>query len=80
MLEKREVDPPAGFAQLQIARVGGAMIVVHTMMMQGDLQASDRLIELNGELDRYHGFGRAQLAAPAGAAAPVRLIPPPPRC
>jgi hypothetical protein len=47
---------------LQIARVP------HTMMMQGDPQAMDRLLELNGELDRYHGFGRAHLAAPAEAA------------
>jgi hypothetical protein len=31
------------------------------MMMH--LQAMDRLLELNGELDRYHGFRRAQLAA-----------------
>jgi hypothetical protein len=36
-------------------------------------------MKVNGELDRYHGFGRAQLAAPAEAAAPARLIPPPPR-
>ena len=46
------------------------------MMMQGDLQAMDRLIKLNGEFDRYHGFGRAQLAA-AAEAAPPRLVPPP---
>jgi hypothetical protein len=46
------------------------------MMMQGDRQAMDRLIKLNGELDRYHGFGRAQLAAP-DEAAPLRLVPPP---
>src|SRR5271168_3453483 len=37
--EKRELDPPAGFAQLQIARLSEAMIVAHTMIMQGDLQA-----------------------------------------
>ena len=46
------------------------------MMMQGDPQAMDRLLELNGELDRYHGFRRAHLAAPAEAA-PPRLVPPP---
>src|SRR5271168_2868970 len=57
MLEKREVDPPSGYVQLQIARVGEAMVVAHTMMMQGDLQAMDRLIKLNGELDRYHASG-----------------------
>ena len=46
------------------------------MMMQGDPQAMDRLLELNGELDRYHGFGCAQPAAPPQAA-PPRLVPPP---
>jgi hypothetical protein len=44
--------------------------------MQGDRQAMDRLLELNGELDRYHGFRRAQLAA-AAEAAPLCLVPPP---
>ena len=63
MLASREVDPPAGFVQLQIARLSDAMIVAHTMMMEGDLQAMDRLIRLTGELDRYHGFGRAEIAA-----------------
>ena len=38
----------------RVARVGEAMIVAHSMMMQGDLQAMDRLLALNGELDRYH--------------------------
>ena len=78
MLEKREVDPPSGYVQLQIARVGEAMVVAHTIMLQGDLQALDRLIKLNGELDRYHGFGREQLPAPAESA-PPRLVAPPQR-
>jgi hypothetical protein len=54
------------------ARVGEAMVVAHTMMMQGDLQAMDRLLEL----ERHHGFGRAQLAAWAESA-PPRLVQPP---
>jgi hypothetical protein len=58
---------------MQIAGVGEAMVVAR---MQGDRQAMDRLLELNGELDRYHGFRRAQLAA-AAEAAPLRLVPPP---
>ncbi len=44
MLASRETDPPAGFVQLQIARLSEAMIVARTMMMQGNLQAMDRLI------------------------------------
>jgi hypothetical protein len=32
MLESREIDPPAGFVQLQIARLNEAMIVARTMM------------------------------------------------
>ena len=78
MLEKRELDPPAGFVQLQIARLSEAMIVARTMMMEGDLQAMDRMIKLTGELDRYHGFAGARLPGPAVAASP-RLATSPPR-
>ena len=53
MLASREIDPPAGFVQLQIARLNEAMIVARTMMMQGNLQAMDRWIKLTSELDRY---------------------------
>ena len=73
MLARREVDPPAGFVQLQIARLSDAMVVAHTRMMEGDLQAMDRLIRLVGELDRYHGFRRAPIA---GA---LEAPPPPPQ-
>ena len=74
MLESREIDPPAGFVQLQVARLSDAMIVSHTMMMEGDLQAVDRMIRLARELDRYHGFAQASRAA--GAAPPRRLAAP----
>ncbi len=76
MLAKREVDPPAGFVQLQIARLGDAMQVAHTMMMEGGLKAMDRVIRLAGELDRYHGFGRAEIASAPQAAPPPRIGPP----
>ena len=62
MLESREIDPPAGFVQLQIARLSEAMIVAHTMMVEGDLQAMDRPIKLTRELDRYHGFGKLSVS------------------
>ena len=77
MLEKRELDPPVGFVQLQIARLSEAMIVARTMMMEGDLQAMDRMLELTGELDRYHGFASSRL--PALAEAAPRLATSPPR-
>jgi hypothetical protein len=76
ILDAREVDPPAGFVQLQIARISEAMIVARTMMMEGDLQAMDRMIKLIGELDRYHGFGRPQLS-PADTASPRLAAPAP---
>src|SRR5271168_3129548 len=83
MLTSREIDPPAGFVQLQVARLSEAMIVARTMMMQGNLQAMDRWIKLTSELDRYHGFSRAQIpwardaaAAPRRAAPEPRAIPP----
>jgi hypothetical protein len=74
MLAKRELDPAAGFVQIQIARLNEAMIVAHDMMTGGDLAAMDRFIKLAGELDRYHGFvpGRA----PSPAEPPPRLAPP----
>ena len=78
MLAKREVDPPAGFVQLQIARLSDAMQVAHTMMMEGDLKAMDRVIKLAGELDRYHGYGRVEIAAAPAPAPPPRLNPPAP--
>jgi len=73
MLESREIDPPAGFVQIQIARLSEAMIVARTMMMEGDLQAMDRLIKLNGELDRYHGFGKPPVSLPPESSPPRRL-------
>jgi hypothetical protein len=55
-----------------------AMIVARTMMMQGNLQAMDRLIKLTSELDRYHGFALAQIPW-TREAAPPRLAAPEPR-
>jgi hypothetical protein len=76
MLDSREIDPPAGFVQIQIARLSEAMIVARTMMMEGDLQAMDRLIKLMRELDRYHGFGKAPISLPPESSPPRRLAGP----
>src|ERR1700679_730285 len=79
MLESREIDPPAGFVQLQVARLSAAMIVSHTMMMEGDLQAVDRMIRLTRDLDRYHGFApQAQIPPPLEQPPPRRLAAPAP--
>ena len=78
MLASREIDPPAGFVQLQIARLSEAMIVARTMMMQGNLQAMDRFMRLTSELDRYHGFAATPIPW-AREAAPPRLAAPEPR-
>jgi hypothetical protein len=76
MLASRGIDPAAGFVQLQIARLSEALIVARTMMMEGDLQAMDRLIRLTGELDRYHGFAPSQIPAFAEAAPSRRIAGP----
>jgi hypothetical protein len=73
MLDSREIDPPAGFVKLQVARLSAAMIVSHTMMMEGNLQAVDRVIRLTRELDRYHGFAQS----PAQSEPPPRRLPAP---
>jgi hypothetical protein len=83
MLERREVDPPAGFAQLQIGRLGDAMMVAYAAMMEGNLQALDRVLRIVGELDRYHGLAGAQAEPAAGArralaaSAPALALPAP---
>ena len=71
-LDRREIDPPEGFVQLQIGRLSDAMMVAHAAMMEGNLQALDRLVKIVGELDRYHGFGRA----PSGPDTAAALLPP----
>jgi len=58
-LAGREIDPPAGFVQSQIARISQAIIVAHTLTMEGKFQAIDRVLELAGEPDRSRGFVQA---------------------
>ena len=75
MLARREVDPPAGFVQLQIGRLSDAMMVAHAAMMEGDMHALDRVLRIVGQLDRYHGFAGG--AAPAARATPALAAPTP---
>jgi hypothetical protein len=67
VLASREMDPSGGFVQLPIAGLSEAVIVARAMMVEGNLQAMDRWIELMSELDRYHDL---QLAQGGGAASP----------
>ena len=55
LLRSREVDPAPGFVQTQIGRLNDAMMIAHSAMMSGNLQALDRVIRLVREFERYHG-------------------------
>ena len=55
MLARREAESPASFAPLQIARLGDAMKVAYSAMMDGDLKALDRVLRIARELERYCG-------------------------
>lgn len=46
-----------------LERLTAGVSAAHTMTMEGDLQAMDWVIRFAGELDRYHGYGRAEIAA-----------------
>jgi hypothetical protein len=78
ILAARKADPAAGFAQLQMARLSDAMMVAHTSMMGGNLQAVDRVVKLVHELERYHGSGArtdARFVARLGRPEPPRALP-----
>ena len=66
-LARLEIDPTAGYAQLQIARLNDALLVAHDKMLEGDLQALDRVLKVIESQDRYHGFGSIVGAAPVEA-------------
>ena len=75
-LSRREVDPPAGFVQLQVGRLSDAMMVAYAAMMEGNMHALDRVLRIVGELDRYHGFTGAA-AQPAVVATRTLAAPAP---
>jgi hypothetical protein len=74
MLERREIDPPAGFAQLQVGRLSDAMMVAYAAMMEGDMHALDRVLRIVGRLERYHSLAVAQ-PKPAGGPTPALAAP-----
>ena len=59
------------------------MMVAHAAMMEGNMQALDRVLRIVGELDRYHGFHGAAAQPAAGAtlalaaSAPALALPAP---
>ncbi len=77
----RHPDPPAEFVNLQMRRLGEAMIVATAAMSEGNLQAVDRVMKLTREFDRYAGLAQVLAAGPPAAlvpqpAAPLALAPP----
>ena len=42
MLESREIDPPTGFVQLQVARLSEVMIVTRTLMREATFRRSTK--------------------------------------
>jgi DNA-binding CsgD family transcriptional regulator len=66
-LARLEIDPTAGYAQLQIARLNDALLIAHDKMLEGNLQALDRVLKVIESQDRYHGFGSIGGAAPVDA-------------
>jgi len=71
-LARRDVEPPADFIPLQIGWLGDAMRVARTKMTAGDLQATDRVVQLVCERDRDRGVARAEMVAPRPPAAAAK--------
>ncbi len=71
----RRADPPAEFAQLQIRRLGEAMLVAHGAMSKGNLKAVEQVVKITREFDRYYGLAMSLPATAPDAPAPA--LPPP---
>ena len=71
ILRSREIDPAPGFVATQIGRLNDAMMIAHTAMMSGNLQALDRVIRLVREFERYHGVARPEALSSAAGPAPL---------
>ena len=71
MVARRAMETPAGFVQLQVARLSDALMVAHAAMMEGNLQGLDRVLRIVRELERYHGY-----RPPDPASEPPRLAAP----
>ena len=79
-LARREVEPAASFAPLQVARLSDAMMVAYAAMMGGDLKALDRVLRIGRELERYQGHHSPEPPAlPPARSSPSRLPAPAPQ-
>ena len=58
-LRRRWVAPAQEFARLQIARLDSMILKLIDRVQKGDLKAIDRALKIVDQLDRYHGFTRA---------------------
>jgi hypothetical protein len=56
--------PPQEFVALQISRLNEALLVAYSAMSGMNLKAVDRVVRIVRELDRYHGFFRAERRSP----------------
>jgi hypothetical protein len=83
ILARRTPQPPAEFLAVQIGRLSEALLVSHSAMSGGNLQAVDRVVKIVRELDRYHGFTEVkrsdhveQRRLPAPESVPLALAAP----
>jgi hypothetical protein len=72
-LAKRQLDAPADYARLQVARLTKALRCANVSLEEGDLKAIAPFLKVVRELNLYHGvnFGRAPPLAPPPEIAPT---------
>lgn len=77
-LDKRRLEAPERYAQLQVARLTKALRVADASLDRGELRAINPMVKVVRALDRYHGLSDvSRPALPAPAAAPLPLPAPP---
>ncbi len=74
----RSLEKPAGYLHLQVARLTKALRLVDKRLVQGDLKAVGRMVQVVAALDRYHGLqdqrGLSHAEPPLPPAAPPLAI------
>ena len=59
---QRRLDSPDRYIRLQVTRLNKAQFVIDHALEHGDLRAVERLVQLAGALDRYHGLAAGATA------------------